>query len=319
MPNPDDEQTNANPPGPETAAPVDASTSTTASSDPTSPQPLDSPNAVDPAGGIPIDEPGDSPGTPELLDVDTMADADALDEPVETDKPAGMEEPVATGEDDQPEALDDGEPASQNDVDGSGYPDEEMPEASSEYEDIGVGDDDDDEGFEADPGWDDTPEEEPEPGWAFHEQPGEDEPLYDWPSPPGVQQPVRPLAWIDWRFSLLFPVAIAGAILTMLWSLLSSPETIEFRVTDAGTGEAIAGARVVVGNEVYESGTDGVVVIERPESPTTVDVAADGYYAVHGEVDDTVAANQDVELRVQEMNGRPSIIDQVAVIPDRAS
>ena len=76
---------------------------------------------------------------------------------------------------------------------------------------------------------------------------------------------------------------------------------------------------MVVGNEVYESGTDGVVVIERPESPTTVDVTADGYYAVHGEVDDTVAANQDVELRVQEMNGRPSIIDQVAVIPGRAS
>ncbi len=130
---------------------------------------------------------------------------------------------------------------------------------------------------------------------------GEDsqERQYNWPVPPGTELRKAPLPWLDWRASLLLPVAVLGVIATMLWSMLLAPDPIVFRISDADSGEGIAGARLVVGTDIYEADSDGVVVVERPETPTTVDVSAEGYRAVTGEMNATIGSTQDVPLRLE--------------------
>jgi hypothetical protein len=306
MPNPDDEQTIANPPGPESAAPGEASSSSSAPSDSPAPESGDLPGDAEPAPASDVDasiEPADTSDSPGV-DADVPREA-SVDEGIELhvqDGAAPFEESDEGGES---ASSDSGDLANPAESPAEEHSDDEVPTGEPDIETTGAGDDED-EVAEANDAGDDAdddapgPDAETEPGWEVAPPAENEERTYDWPTPPDAQHRERPLAWVDWRFSLLFPAAIGGVILTLLWSLLASPDTIEFRVIDAGTGDAIAGAHVVVGNEVYETGADGVVVIERPELSTTVDVTADGYYGVQGELDDSTGSTQVVELRSQE-------------------
>ena len=122
-------------------------------------------------------------------------------------------------------------------------------------------------------------------------------PEYHWPTPPDEQVRQPPLPWLDWRFSFVLPLAALGILATLLWNVLMVNELVTFNVEDAETGASIAGATVVVGQKVYAVGEDGRLVIERPETEVMVTIEADGYYAVVGDLDHSVASNQSVTLR----------------------
>ncbi|MBA3276571.1 MAG: hypothetical protein H0T72_12330, partial [Chloroflexia bacterium] len=82
---------------------------------------------------------------------------------------------------------------------------------------------------------------------------------YNWPAAPATRAGGRLLPWLDWKFSLLVPVALLLIVATALWQVASRPELIDLTVHNGSTGETIPGARVVIDGLTYASGDDGTV------------------------------------------------------------
>lgn len=114
------------------------------------------------------------------------------------------------------------------------------------------------------------------------------------------------LPWLDWKFSVLLPVALLLILGTALWQLANRPDLIEFTVQDSSTGETIAGAHIKVDDVTYASGNDGVVKFERPGESTAVQVSADGFIPLSGEVGSSTGDRQTVSLTPSTLIGRLS-------------
>ena len=104
------------------------------------------------------------------------------------------------------------------------------------------------------------------------------------------------LPWLDWRFSLLLPLAIILLIATFLYQAVNQQEFLDITVTDKQTGAVIPGARVSIGDKDYLSDEDGTVRVERPEDTVRIRVKADGYQVVSGEFTSNNDSNQEVQL-----------------------
>ena len=126
---------------------------------------------------------------------------------------------------------------------------------------------------------------------------------YGWPSPPGEGRR-RFLPWLDWKFSILLPVAVLLILASAVWQLTQQTEVVAFTVQDSSTGAAIPGAELVIGNDVYVTDADGVARIERPDEPVEVSVSADGYISVTGELTGDSALSQTVSLRPSSLAGQ---------------
>ncbi len=114
------------------------------------------------------------------------------------------------------------------------------------------------------------------------------------------------LPWLDWKFSLLLPVALLLIVATALWQLANRPELIDLTVQNGSTGEMISGARVVIDGLPYASGDDGTVTFERPGETAAVEVSADGFIPLSGEITEDTGAEQTVSLRPSTLSGRVS-------------
>jgi hypothetical protein len=112
------------------------------------------------------------------------------------------------------------------------------------------------------------------------------------------------LPWLDWKYSILLPVALLLVLVTALWQIANRTELIELTVQDSLTGEAIADAQVVVDQLTYATGGDGAVSFERPEDSTNVRVSATGYRTMTGEIGLATAAEQSVSLQPSTLTGR---------------
>ncbi len=140
---------------------------------------------------------------------------------------------------------------------------------------------------------------------------------YDWPSPPRGPQGSRWLPWLDWKFSLVVPVALLLILGTALWQFMSQPDTIELTVQNSSSGEAIGGALVAIDQRAFTSNADGIVTFDRPEDPTEVRVSADGFQAMSGEVSSSTDDRQTVSLQPSTLIGR--LTDEVTGEPIAAA
>jgi hypothetical protein len=113
----------------------------------------------------------------------------------------------------------------------------------------------------------------------------------------------RLLPWLDWRFSLVLPLAVVLLIATFVYQTVNRQEILEITVTDQTTGERIEGARVSVGGLDYLAGDDGSVRIERPEKEVTIRVQAEGYQAVSGPFTSASGSTQQVTLKPAVIGG----------------
>ena len=104
------------------------------------------------------------------------------------------------------------------------------------------------------------------------------------------------LPWLDWRFSLIFPLAILLLAVTLIFRIVNQTDYLEIKVTDETNGEVLEGAIVSIGNETYTADEDGLVRVERPEDDTTIRVTMDGYETVSGPFGDENSSDQPVKL-----------------------
>ncbi len=114
------------------------------------------------------------------------------------------------------------------------------------------------------------------------------------------------LPWLDWKFSILLPVALLLILGTALWQLVNRPDMIELTVQNSSTGDAIAGAEVIVDGLAYASGDDGIATFERPGESTEVRVSADGFQPMSGEIGSATGDRQTVSLQLSTLAGRLS-------------
>ncbi|MEJ7901672.1 MAG: hypothetical protein WKF63_07470, partial [Thermomicrobiales bacterium] len=105
------------------------------------------------------------------------------------------------------------------------------------------------------------------------------------------------LPWLDWKFSVLLPIAVLLILGTALWQLVNRPDMIELTIQNSSTGETIAGADIVVDDRRYASGDTGDVTFERPEQATRVRVSAPGFQSVDGEIGTSIDDRQTVSLQ----------------------
>ncbi len=125
-----------------------------------------------------------------------------------------------------------------------------------------------------------------------------------WPAAPVLRSRILP--WLDWKFSILLPVALLLVLGTAIWQLVNRPDLIELTVQNSSTGEPIAGADVVVNDLRYAAGDDGIVSFERPEQATGVQVSALGFQSLSGEVGSSTGDRQTVSLQPSTLMGRLS-------------
>jgi hypothetical protein len=112
------------------------------------------------------------------------------------------------------------------------------------------------------------------------------------------------LPWLDWRFSLIFPVAILLLAATLIFQMLNEDEYLEVVVTDSTTGQALEGALVTIGDATYASDGKGEVRIERPVSDVVIRVTAQGYQSVSGNFTDANGSTQTVPLQPATVTGK---------------
>lgn len=114
------------------------------------------------------------------------------------------------------------------------------------------------------------------------------------------------LPWLDWRFSLLLPVAILLLIVTMLVHVFNQQDYLNISVTDKQTGAVIAGARVSIGEQDFLADQHGLVRVKRPDGDVKIRVKAEGYQPVSGEFTSKNDSDQDVQLPPAVVSGTVS-------------
>lgn len=147
--------------------------------------------------------------------------------------------------------------------------------------------------------------------WPSDTELGDEE--YDWPSAPVERAQGQPLPWLDWKYSILFPVAILLTLATVLWQVVNTAEQIELSVTDNVSGAPIGGAQVAVGGQTLIAGEDGSVSFDRPEDIVDIRVSADGYISMSGQITESTGREQSVALQPSTLTGR--LTDQVSGEP----
>lgn len=127
---------------------------------------------------------------------------------------------------------------------------------------------------------------------------------FAWPVAPGQQADGRLAPWLDWKYSIVFPLALLLILATAVWSLVGRSESMELTIQNGSSGQAIAGANVIVDETSYVANELGDVTFDRPDRSTAVRVSADGFRAMSGEIRDDTGTRQTVSLQPSTVNGR---------------
>lgn len=121
------------------------------------------------------------------------------------------------------------------------------------------------------------------------------------------------LPWLGWRFSLLFPFALALLAVTLLLAPERSPELLTIDVVSETNGDPVPIARVVIGSDVYVADDAGRITVERPDEGGRIIVEADGFAAMTGQVGSETGDWQRVALRPSTLTG--TITDAGSGVP----
>lgn len=121
------------------------------------------------------------------------------------------------------------------------------------------------------------------------------------------------LPWLGWRFSLLFPIALALLAVTLLLAPERSPELLTIDVVSETNGDPVPIARVVIGSDVYVADDAGRITVERPDEGGRIIVEADGFAPMAGQVGSETGDRQQVALRPSTLTG--TITDAGSGVP----
>ncbi|HVL25738.1 MAG TPA: putative glycoside hydrolase [Thermomicrobiales bacterium] len=112
-----------------------------------------------------------------------------------------------------------------------------------------------------------------------------------------------PWPWLDWKFSLIFPVALLLFLVTLLVGGANDRKLLELQVRNVVTGDVVPGAQVSILDHTYTADDAGTVVIERPADGTEIAVHSDGFGTVIGEVANDSSGTQSVHLKPSTLAG----------------
>jgi len=108
---------------------------------------------------------------------------------------------------------------------------------------------------------------------------------------------------ISWWLSAILVVAIAAWAITFLVRAFDDDDassdgqqTIAITVVDAQTGAPVQDAELRAGSAVGHTNASGTVLVPVPVEPITITINHAGYEPVYGELDNTMAAQQQVAL-----------------------
>lgn len=113
----------------------------------------------------------------------------------------------------------------------------------------------------------------------------------------------RLLPWLDWKFSLLVPVALLLLAVALLADIGISEPLYTITVRDGETQSALANAEIVVGSTMYRTDADGRISVDRPDTQTTISINVPGYRASSYAVPKDDAQSRDVTLTSSAVSG----------------
>jgi hypothetical protein len=112
------------------------------------------------------------------------------------------------------------------------------------------------------------------------------------------------LPWLDWRYSLLFPVGVLLIFATLAVALVrQEPPVLTIAVRNSVTNEALHGAAISVGDTVYHTDETGAVRVHKPEDGTGIEVSLDGFRTMRGAVGTGSSLTQTVPLQPSIVQG----------------
>jgi hypothetical protein len=113
------------------------------------------------------------------------------------------------------------------------------------------------------------------------------------------------LPWLDWRYSLLFPVGVLLVLVTLVVALIREDvPVLTIAVRSGVTDSALHGAAVEVGDAVYHTDEDGTIRVHKPADGTEILVSLAGYRPMRGSVANTDALTQTVPLQPSIVQGK---------------
>jgi hypothetical protein len=115
----------------------------------------------------------------------------------------------------------------------------------------------------------------------------------------GEANPVRLLPWVQWRYSLILPLAIVLVVASVAFGVSDSGRYFHLTVEDQASGAPLPGAMIAVGTVSYKADNDGSIRIDAPESGTLIVVSADGYESMSGDFTSSSRLSQNVTLRAR--------------------
>ncbi len=127
---------------------------------------------------------------------------------------------------------------------------------------------------------------------------------------------------VSWWLSAVFVIALAAWAVTLLIKAVDddgnpgSEETITISVFDAQTGLPVPEAELRAGNAVGHTNESGAVLVPLPSEPVTLTITHAGYNPVYGQIDSTMAAQQQVALNP--LSGEQPVVTPEATLPAAA-
>jgi hypothetical protein len=108
---------------------------------------------------------------------------------------------------------------------------------------------------------------------------------------------------MDWKYSLIFPIAVLLLLVTLVFAETNDPHLLELQVSNLVTGEAVPGAQVDILEHTYTADDAGRIVVDRPVVGTEIVVRFEGFGAVTGKVAGDIAAVQNVQIKPSTLAG----------------
>ncbi|MEJ7839703.1 MAG: putative glycoside hydrolase [Thermomicrobiales bacterium] len=123
----------------------------------------------------------------------------------------------------------------------------------------------------------------------------------------------HPLPWVTWWFSAIFVVTLIAVIATVIYDRTSDDSVFEITVVDQASGNAIQGARIQIGADIWVSDIDGVVTLPTALESGQVSVSTSGYQTWSSEIGTDSPGDLTVRLDVGASNlaandPRPTVV-----------
>lgn len=115
------------------------------------------------------------------------------------------------------------------------------------------------------------------------------------------RRPSPPLPWITWKFSLIFVVAIAAILVTVIYNAVAGSDdpAIQFRVIDA-SGAPVSGATITLENAQATTDNDGLAKLSVSDGEHELSVESPGFVSASGTIDRSDGTKREITLQAEQ-------------------